>query len=1072
MTEPNPKQKSAKKARKPAASGEEKSMDELKSDASPTRLKPTKKSKKPAADGEEDAADAVKLDVNPNPKSAKKKKKKKLAASGEEGDLDAIKSDVASFASSLGLVPGAGSSSGFDDSDFRKSGPINAPKPPKHPQTPEAASKPPNPKPTKKPHPLELHGPHTATTTSAATNYPLVKAGALSGQWYADADELETKVLGDRKHAPPAMGLQEMQRLVERKRELAEKLMAQYSRDYDTGRRGTGDLKLLEMSAKSGTSSDKVSAFTCLVEDNPIANMRALDSLIGMVASKAGKRYAFTGFDALRELFEMRLLPDRKLKCLIQRPLDILPETKDGYSLLLFWYWEDCLKQRYEKFVIALEDALKDMLPSLKDKAMKTVSTLLKSKSEQERRLLTALVNKLGDPERRAASSAAYLLTGLLSTHPNMKMVVIDEVDSFLFRPHVGLRAKYQAVNFLSHIFLAKKGDGPKLAKRLVDVYIALFKVLMSCPRDTKGEKQSKHGKKKDENGKTKGRKDKVNDSNSHESHEVNVPAGSDLEMDSRLLSALLTGVNRALPYVASSEVDDIVEVQTPILFRLVHSENFNVGVQSLMLLYQISTKNQIASDRFYRALYAKLLSPSAVTSSKPELFLGLLVKAMKNDVMLKRVAAFSKRLLQVALQRPPQYACGCLFILSEVLKAKPPLWSIVLQNESVDDGIEHFEDIVENPEEPAIASTTDGMLVSHEKYNSDSEDGSDTTKQAKVASGHEKGQTNGSAEGSTSHVLYNPRHREPSYCNADRASWWELTLLASHVHPSVFTMARTLLSGNNIVYNGDPLTDLSLPAFLDKFMEKKPKGNRIAEGKWHGGSQIAPAKKLDLGHHLIGQDLLELEENEVPPEDVVFHRFYMNKTGPIKPKAKKKASVVDEDTGELLADEADDASDESDDEMQELEDGSASDGEYDYDNLDAKAFEEDEDMLRDDSDVDELVDISDDDEGMENDEDEDDDLNMSFVDSEAESADDSDDNITDVKTAARGQKRKHGAKSGSTPFASLEEYEHLMDGNPENAKSTLKKKKRKHKEAGDNVGRKESKKQSGSQKRKSKRSE
>jgi hypothetical protein len=32
----------------------------------------------------------------------------------------------------------------------------------------------------------------------------------------------------------------------------------------------------------------------------------------------------------------------------------------------------------------------------------------------------------------------------------------------------------------------------------------------------------------------------------------------------------------------------------------------------------------------------------------QPELFLGLLVKAMKNDVMLKRVAAFAKRLLQV----------------------------------------------------------------------------------------------------------------------------------------------------------------------------------------------------------------------------------------------------------------------------------------------------------------------------------------------------------------------------------------------------------------------------------------
>lgn len=41
------------------------------------------------------------------------------------------------------------------------------------------------------------------------------------------------------------------------------------------------------------------------------------------------------------------LLPDRKLKTLVQRPLDNLPETKDGYSLLLFWYYEECLKQRY-----------------------------------------------------------------------------------------------------------------------------------------------------------------------------------------------------------------------------------------------------------------------------------------------------------------------------------------------------------------------------------------------------------------------------------------------------------------------------------------------------------------------------------------------------------------------------------------------------------------------------------------------------------------------------------------------------------------------------------------------------
>lgn len=75
---------------------------------------------------------------------------------------------------------------------------------------------------------------------------------------------------------------------------------------------------------------------------------------------------------------------------------------------------------------------------------------------------------------------------------------------------------------------------------------------------------------------------------------------------------------------------------------------------------------------------------------------------------------------------------------------------------------------------------------------------------------------------------------------NADRVGWWELTVLASHVHPSVAAMARTLLSGVNIVYNGNPISDLSLVAFLDKFMEKKPRQNT-----WHGASQIEPAKKV-----------------------------------------------------------------------------------------------------------------------------------------------------------------------------------------------------------------------------------
>ena len=74
--------------------------------------------------------------------------------------------------------------------------------------------------------------------------------------------------------------------------------------------------------------------------------------------------------------------------------------------------------------------------------------------------------------------------------------------------------------------------------------------------------------------------------------------------------------------------------------------------------------------------------------------------------------------------------------------------------------------------------------------------------------------------------------------------------VFSTHAHPSVATMAATLLSGANIVYNGNPLNDLSLTAFLDKFMEKKPKVS-----SWHGGSQIEPAKKVSLNFSFI--DLL-----------------------------------------------------------------------------------------------------------------------------------------------------------------------------------------------------------------------
>lgn len=43
--------------------------------------------------------------------------------------------------------------------------------------------------------------------------------------------------------------------------------------------------------------------------------------------------------------------------------------------------------------------------------------------------------------------------------------------------------------------------------------------------------------------------------------------------------------------------------------------------------------------------------------------------QAVQADVSHKRTCAFAKRLLQVALESPANFACGCLILVSEVLK-------------------------------------------------------------------------------------------------------------------------------------------------------------------------------------------------------------------------------------------------------------------------------------------------------------------------------------------------------------------------------------------------------------------
>uniref|UniRef100_A0A674C2H3 CCAAT-binding factor domain-containing protein n=1 Tax=Salmo trutta TaxID=8032 RepID=A0A674C2H3_SALTR len=203
---------------------------------------------------------------------------------------------------------------------------------------------------------------------------------------------------------------------------------------------------------------------------------------------------------------------NRKLKTFAQHPFDKLEQKASGNKgahdrRLILWYFEHLLKHHVAEFVVALDELAHDTVASTKAKSLSTAHKLLLNRPEQERALLIQVVNKLGDPEYKTAAKASYLLETLLNKHPNMKAVVCSEVERLMFRPNINLKAQYYAegpvVCFLNQVLLSHD----ELASKLISICFSFFRACI---------------KKKD--------------------------------VESKMLSALLSGVNRAYPYAKAGD--------------------------------------------------------------------------------------------------------------------------------------------------------------------------------------------------------------------------------------------------------------------------------------------------------------------------------------------------------------------------------------------------------------------------------------------------------------------------------------------------------------------------------------
>ena len=297
------------------------------------------------------------------------------------------------------------------------------------------------------------------------------------------------------------------------------------------------------------TSYFQVSAHCLLLQESPVHHIKSLEALLGM-AKKKSKRMAIQSIDTLKEMFLSTILPDsRKLFTFEQHDFSILTGEKVKLNAL-GWLVEDKLKLCYSDYLDIIKAHLNDNEVAIRTKLCNLTYQLLNEKPEKEQELLAILVNKIGDPDNKLASKIIYILTQLLKNHPSMKKVVASEVERVLFRPNISERAQYYSICFLNQLQLSTEDSA--FAAHLIEIYFNFFK-------------------------------ESIENTN----------------VDSRMLGGLLTGVNRAYPYTASQ--DAITKDNIDTLFKLVYSDNFNVSVQALMLLYQVSGGRTDICNRYYQ---------------------------------------------------------------------------------------------------------------------------------------------------------------------------------------------------------------------------------------------------------------------------------------------------------------------------------------------------------------------------------------------------------------------------------------------------------------------------------------
>jgi ribosome biogenesis protein MAK21 len=309
-------------------------------------------------------------------------------------------------------------------------------------------------------------------------------------------------------------------------------------------------------------------------------------------------------------------------------------------NVLFAFFIEDAFCRAYADVVQVIRHQIyNDPVLQTKHRAIAMITQCLIRRPEQEKTLLTILVDKLGDPSKQTASKAISQIFHLLDTHPSMALVVVSYVWQFIStHPPVHSDLRSYALNVLTNIpflppFRHHSQQRVSLFSCLLDHYLKFLHWVSNIESSASTEK---------------------------------------------VTAMILKGIGRVFPVVIShsdtgSEALKSLQGQLDALYEMTGATHqWSKSLQALCLLHSISLQSETAPsirERFLETIKKAIHDPRLVSASMDHQFQFLtLVKNVIASLKDNQLPLIWRLLTTAIFCHEPQVICYALGILSETM--------------------------------------------------------------------------------------------------------------------------------------------------------------------------------------------------------------------------------------------------------------------------------------------------------------------------------------------------------------------------------------------------------------------